>query len=499
IVIGAGMGGLNAAVMLKEAGIAFTVVEKNVAVGGTWLDNAYPGARLDTPSRTYTHVYGIDFDWHSAFSPQQDNLRYLEWIADKYNLRSHISFNTEVTSVIWDEAGAMWELTVRTDKGTRKFRANVVISACGLFSRAHIPSLQGLDRFQGQWFHTSRWPKNLVTDDKRVAVIGTGATGYQMIPELARHAGHLTVFQRTPQWTVPVPGYTSAFPPAVKWLDRHFPFHRHFMHLRSAWLNGPRERARLSDIDPNWHDPHTRSPVNKVMRDACVAFIQRKLAERPEFVEKMIPKHPFLSARPIIVDPEYGIYDALLRDNVTLVTEGIERITEHGIVSMDGTEHKLDVIVFATGFKANEFLWPMEVRGRGGQRVEDLWAKDGARAYLGTMLPGFPNFFMIYGPNTNPFGGVSVVNREELTVRYALECIGYLLQEGKRSIEPRPESYWAYNSEVDRWEKRKIYTDARAHSYYTTQFGRSAVNCPIPGQLVWALLRTLNFDELRVE
>jgi hypothetical protein len=272
------------------------------------------------------------------------------------------------------------------------------------------------------------------------------------------------VFQRTPQWLFDHPGYTKPYPPQVNWLDRNLPLHSNFMRFRSHYLGGPylSEPKRL--IDPDFDDPHARSAVNKRLRDERIRFIESKFPGRPDLVEKMIPPYPPYATRPVQVDRDHCYYDAVQRDDVTLVTEGIDRITPRGIRTIDGTEHELDAIVYATGFRANECLWPMEVRGRGGLSVEELWAKDGPRAHLGTMLPGFPNLFMVYGPNMNPYGGLGVVNHEEMVVRYLLSCIGVLLTEERRSIEPTEEAYWRWNAELDEREARKIYRDPRARS-----------------------------------
>jgi 4-hydroxyacetophenone monooxygenase len=498
IVIGAGMGGLNAAVNLQKAGIPYTLIERNSGVGGTWWENRYPGARVDTPSRSYTHAFGLDFDWPGPFSPQRENLRYFDWIADTFGLRRNTLFDTTVTSVIWDEAAAMWEVTTCGETGTRVLRANAVISSIGLFRVLNLPEFEGADCFKGQSCHSARWPRDLVLEGKRVAVIGTGATGYQMIPEIAREAAHVTVFQRTPQWILPIPGYLGSFPPGISWLDRNCPSHKNFARFRSSWLQGPRERARIMDIDPEWKDPFTLSATNQLLRNLSIAYMDQKFAARPDIRAKMLPDHPIMSARPILVDREANIYDALVRDNVALCSEGVERITEDAVVTRDGEVHPVDVIVYATGFKANDFLLPMEVRGREGRRVEDLWAKDGPRAYLGAMLPGFPNFFMLYGPNTNPIAGLGVVNREAIATRYSISCIGQLIAEGKRAIEPTQEAYERFGKELDTWETRKIYTDKRAHNYYQTGTGRSAVNCPIPALRIWTLLRRPNPDDLAV-
>ncbi len=488
-VIGAGMGGLNAAVQLKHAGIPYFVIEKNDEVGGTWHENRYPGARVDSPSRTYTHIYGVDFEYPNAYCPQSENLKYFRWVADHFDVRKDITFRTEVKSIIWDEAGKLWKIKAEGPQGPRVWHANAVITSVGFLSRPNLPNIEGMQTFKGPAFHTARWPRGLEVKGKRVAVIGTGATGYQLVPELAKMAGHTFVFQRTPNWCFDVKGYLEPFPPQVNWLDRNFPYIRNFIRLRVSWLTGPESVMKTMRIDPDFKDEHARSERNKKVREQQIEFIKRKLAGRPDLIEKMIPVAPPYSARPIIVDSNYCIYDALMRDDVTLVTDPIRRITPNGIEVEGGFEYKLDIIVYATGFKANDFLWPMEVRGRGGRSIEDLWAKDGARAYLGTMLPGFPNFFMIYGPNTNNFGGLQIVDFEEMVTRFALECLAGVITQKKRAIDVTPEAYWRYNDEVDRCEALMIYKDPRAHNYYKNDAGRSAANCPIDVRKIWTWLR----------
>jgi len=488
-VIGAGMGGLNAAVQLKRAGIPCFVLEKNSDVGGTWYENRYPGARVDSPSRTYTHLYGVDFGYPNAFCPQRENLRYFNWVADRFDLREHIEFDTEVKSVIWNEATGLWTLRADGPDGPRVWQANAVIASVGFLSRPHMPSIEGMDAFEGRSFHTARWPADLELTGKRVAVIGTGATGYQMVPELAKLAGHTLVFQRTPNWCFDTPSYLTPFPPQVNWLDRNFPFITNFIRFRLSFLAGPENAKQVLRIDPAFDDPHARSAHNRKIREQRLAFIRRKLASRPDLIEKMIPVAPPYSARPIIVDGDYCIYDALLRDDVTLVTEPIRRITPGGIEVEGDTEHEVDIIVYATGFKANDFLWPMEIVGRDGRSVEELWEKDGARAYLGAMLPGFPNFFMIYGPNTNSFSGLQIVDFEEMVTRFALECIALLITQKRKTIDVSLDAYWRFNAELDRDEALMIYKDRRADNYYTNTSGRSATNCPVDIRKIWTWLR----------
>jgi 4-hydroxyacetophenone monooxygenase len=489
IVVGAGMGGLNAAAQLRHAGIPFTVIEKNSGVGGTWYENRYPGARVDSPSRNYTHAFGVDFPYPNPFCGQAENEKYFNWIADTFELRPNIEFNTEVKSASWDEDEKVWEIKAVGPDGPRVWRVNAVISCVGFLARPNLPNIDGMQEFGGRSFHTARWPHDIDFEGKRVGVIGSGCTGYQMVPELAKVADHTYAFQRTPSWVFDIPGYLAPFPPQVNWLDRNFPFLTNFVRFRMDWGSRPDVTMKVFGVDPDFSDPHATSALNKVVRDQRIEFMRAKFADRPELVDKMLPVAPPMSSRPVLVDRDYSIYDAILRDDVTLVTEGIERIDATGIKVRGGENYPVDIIVFATGFKANEFLWPMEIVGRDGQRIEELWAKDGARAYLGTMLPGFPNFFMIYGPNTNPIGGLQVVDMEEMVTRFALECLSYLIENDKAAVDVTADAYWRYNDELDRAEKLKNYHDPRAHNYYKNEFGRSAANMPFDARLSWEMLR----------
>jgi len=498
LVIGAGMGGLNAAILLQHAGIDFTVIEKNGGVGGTWYENRYPGARVDSASRSYLHILGVGYHPPAPFCTREENERYFNWLADTYDVRDRIVLDTEVVSVLWDERDARWEVRAKGPDGEQVWRPDVVISAVGLLSRPSIPDIAGAEDFTGRAFHSSWWPDDLDVGELRVGVIGTGCSGVQLVPELARLARHTIVFQRTPQWLFDHPGYTSPYPPQVNWLDRNLPLYSNFMRFRSHYLGGPYLSEPKRVIDPDFDDPHARSAVNKRLRDERLRFIESKFPDRPDLVDKMVPPHPPYATRPVQVDRDHCYYDAVQRDDVSLVTEAIDRITATGIRTADGVEHELDVIVYATGFRANECLWPMEVRGRGGRHVEELWAKDGPRAYLGSMLPGFPNLFMVYGPNMNPYGGLGVVNHEEMVVRFTLACIGHLLQAGRRTIEPTEDAYWRWNAELDEREARKIYRDPTARSYYLNEFGRSSTNCPFTGIEMWHRLRRPDLDDLVV-
>jgi len=497
LVIGAGMGGINVAVHLLHAGIPFHVVEKNTGVGGTWFENRYPGARVDSPSRTYSHIVGVEFEARFPFCPHDENERYFNWVTDRYGVREHISFGTEVTSLDWDDAAGRWDVRATGPDGEVAWRPNVVVSAVGLLSRPSIPSIPGADRFEGRAFHSSWWPADLDVAGKRIGVIGTGCSGTQLVPVVARDAEHVVVFQRTAQWLFDHPGYLAPYPPQVNWLDRNLPLYRNFMRFRAHWLASPYLSEAKRVIDPDFVDPHACSEVNLRLRTERLAFLERKLGHRPDLLEQMIPPHPPYSTRPIQVDSGDCLYDAVLRDDVTLETGGIEAITPTGVRTAGGVEHDLDVLVYATGFRANECLWPMAVRGRDGQAIEALWAEDGPRAYLGTVAPGFPNLFMVYGPNMNPYGGLGVVNFEEMTTRWILTCIERLVtDEAARSVEVTDVAFRRWNAELDAREAQKIYKHPLARSYYVNEHGRSSTNCPFTGIEMWHRLRHPDWADL---
>ncbi len=493
-IIGAGMGGLNAAVQLKRAKIRYSVIEKNSGVGGTWYENRYPGARVDTPSRSYMNLFGVDFPYPYTYGNHHENQKYFDWVADTFDLRDDIAFDTEVRSLTWDETSAMWEIRVNGPEGERTLRSNAVISGVGFLNRPNLPSIEGMESFEGRSWHTARWPEGADLRGKRIAVIGTGCTGYQLIPELARDASHVTVFQRTPQWITPVPGYAAKIPPQLLWLDRNLPFHTNFVRFRSFYGAGP-DFAKIFDIDPDFDDPHTCNAANKASRDASIAFLNSKLGD-PKLVEVMTPNHPPWSARPVIVDPEYCVLDALLRDNVTLVTNGIKRIDRTAIVAGDGTRHDVDVIVYATGFRAHDFLYPMKITGRHGKTIDEVWADDGARAYRGCMVSGFPNLWLLYGPNTN--GGLPVAQFHEMTTVYLMQCIERLILDGGRSIDVKDDAYWRYNRLIDELNAKKIWADPRAHNYWWSKHGRTVSQIPFTGYEVREMLLRPDFADLEI-
>ncbi len=484
-VIGTGISGLNTAVQLRRAGIPFVVFEKNPSVGGSWYENRYPGARVDTPSRGYTHLFGYDYPFPWGYCPRDENQKYFNWIADNFEIRDNIRFDTEVLKMTWDDATKLWTLGTQGPNGAETSQFNAVISCVGFLSRPQLPQIEGMDSFEGLSCHSAEWPEGYDLAGKRVAIVGSGASGYQTAPVIGSKAAQTFLFQRQANWLYEDLAYLKPLPEQSLWLDRNFPFHSNFVRFRVAALVAPGGSGALK-VDPNFDDPHAVSPVNKMLRDACVAFVERKLASRPDLIPQMIPNFPPMASRPIRVDTDESVLDALARGDVELVSDHIERITPEGIVA-GGKEYELDVILYATGFKANEYLWPMEVRGRGGERIEKIWDKDGPRAYLGAMVPQFPNLFMCYGPNSNNFGGFTVVDLLEITAQFAVRAIAGLIENGQHSVEVTEQAYWKFADILDESEKGMVYLDKRANSYYQNG-NRSSVNGPVDYRRMWRWL-----------
>jgi 4-hydroxyacetophenone monooxygenase len=493
LVMGAGLGGLNAAIQLKKAGFNFQVLDKNPGVGGTWHQNRYPGARVDIPSRVYSHTCAMDYDFDHLFAPQKENERYTNWLADHFGIREHLRLSTEVLSLRWLEESGTWEVLIRNAQGEQeRLFANAVISAVGFLDRPALAEFPGMKQFKGPIFHTTTFDSTLELADKRVAVIGTGASGMQLVPDLQPLVKHLSIFQRSPGWVLSMPGYRDPLPDDVRWLDRNVPYYRHWTRFSLAWAFGDHLLYDLWSVDPQWKDPDSLNAANFRVRERLVSYLKEKVGHRPDLLEKLLPRYPPLSKRYIV---DNGWFEAVQKENVELIADDpIDHFTETAIITQSGRSVAIDVAVLATGFRANQFFWPMQIRGRGNVTVDELWAKDGARAFWGITIARLPNFFCLYGPNTNP-KSTGVVPYGEFQVRYALKCLGAMVINNWKSIEVRPEAFEAHNRIVDERNATSIFLDKRQKSYYTNEFGRSSVACPWASFEYWSKLREPDFSD----
>ena len=410
-IIGAGMSGILAAHRLQQAGVDCVVLEKNRDVGGTWLENTYPGCRVDVFNHVYSYSGEQRPDWPEYHSSQPVLLDYFRDCARRWGIGNRIRFGTTVESLAWDEEARRWNVRLRTaddgtgdgpDAATETISVGAVVSAVGQLNRPLMPHIEGTDDFAGEKFHSSVWRHDIDWSGRRVAVIGTGASALQFIPHLAQEAAHVTVFQRTPPWLIPRPVYHEPLAEGLLKLFEIVPGYAHWFRLRLFWCTHEGTVGALRR-DPAWTGPLevAVSPRNDEARRLLTLYLESQFGDRPDLLAKVVPRYPVGSKRVVL---DNGIWASTLkRPNVELVSDGIERIEAHGVRGSDGQLHAADVIVFGTGFRASEFLMPMRVMGRGGADLHTTWNGD-ARAYNGVCVPGFPNLFCIYGPNTNIVG-----------------------------------------------------------------------------------------------
>ncbi len=491
-VIGAGASGLAAAHRLRQAGVDVTVYEKNADVGGTWQENVYPGCRVDVPNQLYSFSFAQTNDWVSRFSAQPDLLSYLRRTCKELGLSECIRFSSEVTEARFDDDSGEWTLTVRAGDGAE--RTDVVdvvdgiVCAVGQLNRPSFPALKGRDTFAGPSFHSAAWDESVELVGRRVAVIGTGASAAQFVPRLAGKVGHLDVYQRTPPWLMPTENYEDDFPPEYHELLELLPNYGRWERLSQFWLlhEGLLGAAR---VDPGW-DEHTESvsAANDFVRSMLIDVLRTQVDD-DELFEKMVPHFPPFAKRALRDDGRWAA--ALSRDDVDLVTTPIAEITPRGVRTADGQEHPADVVIYGTGFSASDFVAPMRVIGSAGVELNEEWGGD-AGAYLGITVPGFPNFFMLYGPNTNLVINGSILVMVECQVRYAVEAIGCLLRDGHRTMSCRRDVHEHYGREMEDGNARMVWGVANVPTWYRNAHGRVTQNWPFDLHSYWA--RTLEPD-----
>lgn len=492
IVIGAGAAGLATAVHLRRLGIAFTVIERNDDVGGTWLTNDYPDARVDIASHHYQLTVTPRHRWQHWFAPQRELLDYLGGIADEFNLRRDIRFNTELTDARWNEEALRWDVSLVGPDGTEStLSAQFVISAAGLFNQPNIPDIPGIDQFAGPIFHTTQWDHSYDYTGKRVGIIGVGCTGAQLMPSVARKAAHVSVFQRSPHWVSKMDAYRDPVPDEYQWLLDNVPHYWNW-HCFNTFYPMFSDDGALQQIDPEWQESGGLvNRKNDLLRANIRENILAEFPDDPDFATKLMPSWPPFAKR-LVVDN--GWFDALKQPHVDLVTQGIERVTPRGIITSDGVEHELNMIVAAGGFKTERYLWPVAYTGRNGMTLEQAWARDGARSYVGVTMPDFPNMFIVYGPNMQARSG-GLFAWIELWVRYALDCIVQTIESGHRTVECKREVFDAYNAELDAAQAGCIWSMENARSYYINEHGRQTVNNPLRPSQTYDAIRRVRMDD----
>lgn len=473
LVIGAGMSGLLQALRLKEAGIPFTLIEKNDSVGGTWYENSYPGCRVDIANHFYSYSFE-PYQWSEYFSQRDELLAYFRRFVERHGLGPYIRFNTEALAARYDEGTAMWEVRLRHGGQESTLTVNAIVSAVGQLNRPRIPEIEGRESFQGAQVHSAVWDPQIELAGKRVAVLGSGASAFQLVPEVAKVAGQLYVFQRSAPWMLPNPLYHESVSPEFRWLVQHVPYYgRWFRFL--IFYPGSDGILPAIRIDKDW--PHPERAVNALndqYRGQLIEYMKAQVNGNLELLEKVTPKFPFMGKR--MLQDNGSWLRALQQPNVELITEGVTRIDRDGIVASSG-HYAVDVIIYATGFHGTKFLWPMDVVGRGGKHLATVWG-DEPRAYLGITVPEFPNLFCLYGPATNLAHAGSIIFHSECQVRYVTACLQALLENDARAMECRREVYDDYARRLIAELETLVWSHPACDSWYRNRAGRVVTTSP---------------------
>lgn len=490
VIIGAGISGICAAIKFKRAGVPFTILEKDQAVGGTWLENVYPGCGVDTPGHLYCFSFDPNIAWTRYFAKRDEVWAYLSGLAEKYAITEHIRFGVEVVRAEFDDDATVWRVSTRDAEGNEdEISANVLVPAVGMVNRPMIPEIAGADSFAGPVMHTAEWDTAVDLRGKRVAVIGTGASAMQLVPSIAGVAGHVTVFQRSKQWALPHPNYHRLVDENVRFVMEHVPFYAAWYRLRAFWNFSDRLHPQVQ-VDPDWpYKDRSVNASNENHRLFLTKYIEEQLADRPDLIEACLPDYPPYGKRPLI---DNGWFKTIKRPDVGLVTDAVREIRPNGVVTRGGEFHAADVLVYATGFRALQFLWPMEIVGRSGKTLADSWGPNDARAYLGLSVPDFPNMFILNGPNTNAGHGGSAIIATEFQVRYLLQAIGHLVASDVDAFEVRDDVFWDYNDELDEALSRSIWAHEGMTNWYRNDAGRVVISSPWKYLDYWE--RTLQFN-----
>ena len=470
LIIGAGFAGLGTSIALQREGIEHVVLERAGDLGGTWRDNRYPGCKCDVPSHLYSFSFALNPDWSSTYSSQTEIWDYLRRCAERFGVLPRIRFGTEVSEACWDERERRWE--VRTPAG--RWTADVVVASTGGLSVPAVPDLPGLDRFTGTVFHSAGWDDGHRLDGERVAVVGTGASAVQIVPRIQPRAGRLLVFQRTPGWVLP-----HGDRPIRDWeraLYRRLPLLQRLVRWGVYWS---RELLVVGLCrDPRWTGPVRRLATRHLARQVPDPELRARLT--PTFTP---------GCKRLLLSNEY--YPALTAGNVEVITEPIGEVGERSIRTADGSEHEVDTIILATGFRVTDNPTFERLRGRGGRTLADAWRDGGMQAYLGTTVSGFPNLFLVTGPNTG-IGHTSLVVMIEAQVRYVLDALRTMARRGLAEVEVRREAQDAYNDDLQRRMRRTVWNAGGCASWYLDARGRNTTLWP---DFTWRFQRrTRRFD-----
>jgi 4-hydroxyacetophenone monooxygenase len=496
-VIGGGLSGIVSGIRLKESGYDYKIFEKQDDVGGVWWSNQYPGVAVDTPNHFYSLSFELNPNWPDVYSKGPVLMEYWRMVADKYRVRENVAFKTEVTTMRWLEAEKKWEIEAIGPGGKTNEKFDAIICASGLFTHPEPPKVPGLENFKGKAMHTAHWDKSVPLAGKNVIQIGTGASGVQAGPVIAREAKHLTVFQRSPPWVRirTDRDYAAKTPEPFKWALNHIPHLQQWNRFYVYW-HASDGIHKVVLVDPEWGDrDNSVNAISEGMRLGMEASIRQKLGNRGDLIEKVIPNYPPMGKR-ILNDSSW--FEMLLRDNVDLVTTPIERIVADGVVDAEGKHHPADVLVLATGFGMTKIMQQFNIIGEGGVTLRDVWGEEEPRSYVGTMVPKFPNLFLINGPNSGATHGAGVNIYSEAQVHYILTCFDRIFERGGKTIQPTQEAHDVYNEKIDSALVNMVWNHRNVTTYYRNSKGRNFVSCPWRIVDHWHMMREPDLTEMEV-
>ena len=494
-IVGAGPSGLLAAKKLREMSIPFTIFERQGEVGGTWAANRYPGVGVDTPAILYSFP---DFPgrWTTHYPKRAEIREYFETFAEAHDLMRDIRLLTKVEEIVYDAERQDWLLRSRDGAGVLDSgRFDFIISCVGLFTEPKVPDIPGLDTFEGAAIHSGAWPEDVAIDGKRVALVGTGASAMQILPALVDHVAELTVFQRTAQWIAQADDYGVDLPSEELWLRTNVPIYARWLRARYLYMFNDRLYPTLRK-DPEWGDPsRSVNERNHHHREYLERYILDQLEGRPDLQAIAIPDYPPYGKRMLL---DNGWFSALKRPHVELVAAGVERVKEHSVLATNGREVEVDAIIMSTGYECQRFIASMTVRGRGGTDLREAWNDDDPQAYLGMCTSGFPNFFFMYGPQTNASGG-NFLTTAEMQIEYILNVIRVLQAGEIGSIEPKADVASSYNQAMDELHDNMVWTHPGVKSYFQNRDGRVVVNNPWSALRYWQMLQSFSLEDFVCE
>jgi len=476
MVIGAGLTGMAAAIKLREAGYDYVVIEKNADVGGTWYENRYPGVGVDTPSHFYSYSWEIWPDWKTYHPQGADMQRYMLEVAEKYDLRKNIRFDTTVETLVYNESEGTWTVTVKhADGSAEDMVVNAVINGHGPVNRFKWPDIPGLWDFGGKVVHTANYPQDLDLRGKRVAVIGTGASAAQLVGAIAPDVAELTIYQRTKHWVIYNPEIAHKVDEGMRWALTHIPTFKEWFRYRVFWAAADGLFENVVQ-DPAWAGNDLAvSASNEATRQYALMYLKSRFADRPDMVEKLTPDFPIFSKR-IILDN--GWFEALGRDNVHLETGGVARVLPNGVEAKDGSLFECDVIICATGFNVARMIGNLTIKGIGGRDLGDEWGEEDPRSYMGMCIPGYPNYFHTVGPNSAPNHAAGQNLISECQVNWIIEALDRIVAADARAFEVTQEAFDAWNRKVEERMPKMIWSHPRANSYYNNSKGRIFLSWP---------------------